>query len=105
MSAYGGPENTILEIDGGELLLQEDIEPEIRAYLEEMSLSEPVDIIYSSHAVAPTSVAYDARSCRFKLTIRTPINYRKERMTGVLNHEIGTHLIRRLNDRSQPWNN
>ena len=31
------------------------------------------------------------------LKVRTPLEYNKVSLEGVLNHEIGTHLLRRLN--------
>jgi hypothetical protein len=38
------------------------------------------------------------------LVIREPVKYRERKITGVLNHEVGTHCIRKINDRNQPWN-
>ena len=32
-----------------------------------------------------------------------PILYRELRIQGVLNHEIGTHFLRKHNDRMQIW--
>lgn len=38
-----------------------------------------------------------------RVQIGLPINYRKNTIQGVLNHEIGTHFLRKYNDRSQKW--
>ena len=35
--------------------------------------------------------------------IGLPIRYNKFTIEGVLNHEIGTHFIRKYNDRGQKW--
>lgn len=35
--------------------------------------------------------------------ISLPIRYRQNTIEGVLNHEIGTHFIRKYNDRLQKW--
>jgi hypothetical protein len=34
---------------------------------------------------------------RAVLKLRTPLEYTKVSMEGVLNHEVGTHILRRLN--------
>ena len=33
-----------------------------------------------------------------KMTALVPILYRKYNITGVLNHEVGTHFLRKYND-------
>lgn len=33
-----------------------------------------------------------------EIIIRDPVKYRKHKIIGVLNHEIGTHVIRKHND-------
>ncbi len=38
-----------------------------------------------------------------KVMIGLPIHYRKETIEGVMNHEIGTHFLRKHNDRYQKW--
>lgn len=39
-----------------------------------------------------------------EIIIRDPVKYRKNKILGVLNHEIGTHVVRKHNDLLQPWN-
>jgi len=38
-----------------------------------------------------------------RVMISLPIKYRQNTMEGVLNHEIGTHFVRKHNDRLQKW--
>ena len=38
-----------------------------------------------------------------KVMIGLPIKYREETIEGVLNHEIGTHFIRKFNEKNQKW--
>ena len=52
---------------------------------------------FSSKIVAATSVTYD-NTPKIKINIQVPIEYREGRIQGVLNHEIGTHFIRRMNE-------
>jgi len=35
--------------------------------------------------------------------IGLPIRYTRNTIEGVMNHEIGTHFIRKYNDRGQKW--
>lgn len=35
--------------------------------------------------------------------MRVPCKYRRGRIIGVLDHEVGTHFLRRNNEKSQPW--
>ena len=52
--------------------------------------------------MAPTSVVHDPTG-KSRIIISLPIAYREHRIQGVLNHEIGTHFLRKFNDRNQPW--
>jgi hypothetical protein len=76
MEFHGGPETIIFEVDGGDPVPTEEIEPMIRAYLLEMNLFESVEIKFSDKAVAPTSVAYDARLKKFRITVAKSTVYR-----------------------------
>jgi len=37
------------------------------------------------------------------VVIGLPIRYTRFTIEGVLNHEIGTHFLRKFNDRTQKW--
>lgn len=50
-----------------------------------------------------TSVIHDPNGGKSKLVVSLPIHYRIHRIKGVLDHEIGTHFIRKYNDRGQVW--
>jgi hypothetical protein len=53
--------------------------------------------------VAPTSVIHNNSEGVSKVIVGLPIQYRQVTVTGVLNHEIGTHFIRKYNNRLQKW--
>jgi len=38
-----------------------------------------------------------------QLIVNLPISYRINSIEGVFNHEIGTHFLRKYNDRKQRW--
>lgn len=60
-------------------------------------LAKQVRIRLSNAAASATSVKGS------DLIIRLPIQYHMYSLQGVANHEIGTHLIRRINNRKQVW--
>lgn len=95
LKKYGSEENLIKEIEG-EILSLEEVERKISHYLQENHL-ENVSISYSSSYVARTSMNQD------EIRLRLPLEYGEKTFQGVLDHEIGTHYFRRLNDRLRPW--
>ena len=53
--------------------------------------------------MAPTSVTHDPKTGKCKMNIKLPCEYREGRMKGVLDHEIGTHFLRKHNEKLQVW--
>ena len=49
--------------------------------------------------MAPTSVTHDPKGGKSKINIGLPIEYREGRIRGVLHHEIGTHYLRKYNEK------
>ncbi len=37
------------------------------------------------------------------VVVGLPVRYTKFTIEGVMNHEIGTHFLRKFNDRGQKW--
>ena len=81
----------------GSLLSQTEVEQAIRSYLQRHRLDSIVNVNYSSKVVSRTSVTGNT------INIRTPIQYRAQGVLGMLEHEVGVHIMRRLNDEKQPW--
>jgi len=68
-----------------------------------MDFTEHLSINFQVRQVAPTSVTYDPKSGKNKVNIRLPCKYRRGGIMGVIDHEIGTHFLRRYNERLQIW--
>jgi len=64
-----------------------------------MDFTEHLSINFQVRQVAPTSVTYDPKSGKNKVNIRLPCKYRRGGIMGVIDHEIGTHFLRRYNER------
>ena len=73
--------------------------------MSDLGLSNMLSIVFSNDSIAPTSINYNPRTHKCIATVSLPIMYREYCISGVLHHEIGTHLIKSLNDVKQPWSN
>jgi hypothetical protein len=73
-------------------------------YLTKMDIVERIEIAFTRKQVAATSVTHDPKTGKSRINVRTPCEYRRGRILGVLDHEIGTHYLRKHNERAQVWN-
>lgn len=48
-------------------------------------------------------VTHDPKTGKCYMNVKEGVKYRIGRMIGVLDHEIGTHYLRKHNERLQPW--
>ena len=96
-------ESNFLASDGGELLDQSQTEECIRQYMGNLNLPCTYQIVFSETAIAPTSVVHRESDNFAIITCALPLVYRRNRILGVLHHEIGTHLLRSLNEKLQVW--
>lgn len=60
-----------------------------------MGLNDYVEVKLEFNTLSRTTVGFFKD--RAVLKLRTPLEYTKVSMEGVLNHEVGTHILRRLN--------
>lgn len=97
-----GSESAYLESEG-DCVSQEETERIFRDYIDNLGFSEALGIEFKSRQVAPTSVTHDPKTGKSKVNIRLPCEYRQGRIMGVLDHEIGTHYLRRHNEKFQFW--
>ncbi len=100
---YYGSESQYLEKDGGDVLTLSETKVLFQKYIDDLALTELVTLDYSYNAVSPTTISHDMKTGKSVITLGLPIEYRRNRIVGVLNHEIGTHFLRNYNDMSQPW--
>jgi hypothetical protein len=72
-------------------------------YLEALGVADQVVLNFCKNKVAPTSVTHDPKGGKTKINIGLPIEYREGRIMGVLHHEVGTHFLRKYNEKYQVW--
>lgn len=72
-------------------------------YIKHLEIENLIVYEFMEHTVAPTSVIHNNNDGLSKVVVGLPIQYRENTIRGVLNHEIGTHFIRKYNNRLQKW--
>lgn len=98
-------ETNYFEVDGGKLLSEKETVESFEKYMDGLGLNNMMSVVFSKEAIAPTAINYNPKTHKCVATVSLPIFYREKRISGVLHHEIGTHLIRSINDRKQVWSN
>lgn len=96
MKKWGSESAYLAEAEGAPLS-QEQVSKEATEYLKVNGIEKKVQVKFLQGAVSPASMTGNT------LTFRLPIAQRSLRLQGTLNHEVGTHFFRRLNDDKQPW--
>lgn len=92
-----GNESAFLTEAEGELMSREAVQKQAGEYLKRNQLESKVQVKFVPGLVSPGSMTGNI------LSFRLPIAERTIRLEGTLNHEVGTHYYRRLNDEHQPW--
>lgn len=80
------------------MLEPEEVSKIIIDYLEALGIQEYITINFKENLMAPTSVTHDPKTGMSRMNIKLPCNYKKPRLMGVLDHEIGTHFLRKYNE-------
>lgn len=87
----------------GELLDESQTRSAFADYLAAHEIQGNLGITFKDDAIAPTAISSSFKTLSINVVVQTPIVYRAGLIHGVLHHELGTHLIRSLNERQQVW--
>lgn len=82
---------------GGKIVGKKEFSNQIKNYLKNAGIENQVSLSFSKNRISGTSVVHNIGGTT-ELIIREPIRYRKNRVLDILNHEIGTHCIRKFNE-------
>lgn len=96
LKTWPDDESYLVETEGSELTRSE-VEQGIKSYLQRHNAETQVSIHYTMRTASRTSVKGTA------LYIQQPVKYRSQGLMGMLEHEVGVHIFRRLNNEQQPW--
>ena len=86
----------------GKVITKTQVEDAFDSYIDTMDLKELLTYKFNELQVAPTSLTHNENGTA-RINISLPITYQNKRVKDVLNHEIGTHFVRKFNDREQQW--
>lgn len=68
-------------------------------YIKELGFEDELELNFQPNLITRTSITYDPKMCTNKVNVRIPVNYRRDNILGVLDHEVGTHFMRRYNEK------
>jgi hypothetical protein len=97
-----GTESRYLEETGGDLLTKDETQEIFTSYIRSLGLENHINLAFAENTVSPTAITHDHKG-KSTIIIGLPIEYRRKRIQGVLDHEIGTHFLRKFNDSYQIW--
>lgn len=97
-----GSESSYLETEG-DIVPRDEVFSTFTDYIEALGFEELIQVQVKANQVAPTSVTHDPKTGKSRVNIRDPPEYRRGRLYGVIDHEIGTHFMRKFNERLQVW--
>src|SRR3990170_5466509 len=87
-----------LQAKRGKLLTQAEVTDAIHQFLQAHGLENQFPIVWSDTFVSRASI--DAKNT---IRLRLPCSVHQEDLDGLIYHEIGTHVLRRVNYQQQPW--
>ncbi len=97
LQSYGSETNYLQMM--GDIITEEETEKHFLEYLEALEIQDLLTLHFITNKVSPTSVVHDPKSGKSKINIGLPIEYRQKGILETLNHEIGTHYLRKHNEK------
>lgn len=98
LKKYETEENYLSETEG-DFIDDATVLEQAKIYLKKINLDSKLTIQLTSNSLARSSIINDV------LYLRSGRVYRKGGILSTLHHEVGTHYLRTLADRNQPWHN
>ncbi|MBU0974488.1 flavohemoglobin expression-modulating QEGLA motif protein [Patescibacteria group bacterium] len=93
---FGRNEDDLFMMEGP-LVSQSYVDKAIKTFLHMHQLHKKFNVTWSSSFVSRASINNET------LKLRLPVDFRKEGLIGTMYHEIGTHALRNINYKQQPW--
>jgi hypothetical protein len=86
-----------LQTERGNILDQETVSKAIKDFLTAHGLQDRFSIVWSADFISRTTVTPT------EVRLRLPSAIYEDDLRGLLYHELGTHVLRRINYEQQPW--
>jgi len=99
---HGGPEVFFARLYGEETVSAEEMRGIVAEYLKDHNVEEKVEIRVVERMLSTANVVKPGPDGKYIVNIAAaPIS--KNQVAGICDHEVGTHLLRMMNDESQAW--
>ena len=83
----------MLEKDG-KILSREEVEVIMNDYFARSNVGERCEVRFGKY-LSHTSITHSGK--KSFINVALPVQYREDRISGTLHHEVGTHLLRKIN--------
>jgi hypothetical protein len=99
---YGGHEPFMEKLYGKEKVSAEDLRDAVAEYLKEHNIEDKVEIRIVDNMLAAANVVKPGAEDKYRVNIARG-QVPKTMIEGICDHEVGTHLLRMMNDEHQVW--
>lgn len=98
----GGPEAFLEQCYGGDKCSADELKIHVENYLNEHNILQRAEVSINDGMLCCASVFNPGRGQKYVVNISSsPVSC--SMVQSILDHEIGTHLLRMMNDEAQPW--
>eukprot|EP00406_Dinophysis_acuminata_P020174 CAMPEP_0179354104 /NCGR_PEP_ID=MMETSP0797-20121207/76677_1 /TAXON_ID=47934 /ORGANISM="Dinophysis acuminata, Strain DAEP01" /LENGTH=639 /DNA_ID=CAMNT_0021069193 /DNA_START=141 /DNA_END=2060 /DNA_ORIENTATION=- len=99
---YGGPESFMQRLNGDEKVPAEVLQKTVAAYLQDHNVEDKVEVRIVDSLLSAANVVKPSPDEKYLVNInRGPVS--RGQVRGICDHEVGTHLLRMMNDEHQAW--
>lgn len=99
---YGDGEQYMKRLNGDEKISAEQLRDIVQKYLQEHNVEDKTDVRIVEGMLSVASVAKSGSDDRYVVNLGAkPCS--KAQVQGICDHEVGTHLLRMMNDDNQIW--
>ena len=67
-----------------------------------MGIKKYISYQFTEKTISPTTIVHKPKG-KAEIIVKLPVKYRQDYIICLLNHEIGTHFLRKQNERKQIW--
>jgi len=101
VDSFGGPDKYMELLSGQDKISAEEMQDTVAKYLKEQGIEDKVEIRVVESMLSAANVS-SAGEGRYYVNIANgPVA--KTQVQGICDHEVGTHLLRMMNDEHQVW--
>lgn len=102
LDEYGGPEGFNHRLYGDDKITVDELKDAVAQYLKDLNIDDKVDIHVREGMLSAANVCKPGADEKYVVNISNqPIS--RNMVQGICDHEVGTHLLRMMNDEHQVW--